>query len=526
MYYYIYSIFEKKTSMPENYFIYRFKEFDNDKFIELYRESCTKTFILDYSESYNDINIPVSKEDQVQIKDLEPVKIPVKPRKPLQSEEKITWKGMFLCHAIIYRCSTNEHGHAPVNAEILKAVLGPDYRNMLDVLIQMNLIERIHYENAPDYLAGYYSTNYQLLHKTELFQTSNRTIIKYIEKLKSLLKNYYQYKEKQLEDLYGARFKENYMKSLNMVKIKDKEGLQSYVREQIKQNPDKRNYYNYVIDYISRGHYSIFNIDKSRRIYHVLTSLQRELKQYLNIKYQIDARNSHPVLFIYFIFNYKNISISSSNSIINFILSKKEEIETQSNHYVGKYLYNELKNNNIELDEITKLSPDELAYIYMTSTGQFWDEFLARHTEVDRNELKQIMFAEVFYSNKVGLAWKKFGKEFAGEYPSVYKLIARWKNPAKDKKISSYIKENDIHADKETASLSVAMMKLESVIFHDILSNLYAKRIRAVHIHDAVIVPETKGNINITSEKLVEIMRNCYAKYGLVPSFSIDFREI
>lgn len=69
-------------------------------------------------------------------------------------------------------------------------------------------------------------------------------------------------------------------------------------------------------------------------------------------------------------------------------------------------------------------------------------------------------------------------------------------------------------------------MKLESVIFHDILSNLYAKRIRAVHIHDAVIVPETKGNINITSEKLVEIMRNCYAKYGLVPSFSIDFREI
>ena len=55
--------------MPENYFIYRFKEFDNDKFIELYRESCTKTFILDYSESYNDINIPVSKEDQVQIND-------------------------------------------------------------------------------------------------------------------------------------------------------------------------------------------------------------------------------------------------------------------------------------------------------------------------------------------------------------------------------------------------------------------------------------------------------------------------
>ena len=106
------------------------------------------------------------------------------------------------------------------------------------------------------------------------------------------------------------------------VKIKDKEGIQSYVREQIKQNPDKRNYYNYVIDYISRGHYSIFNIDKSRRIYHVLTSLQRELKQYLNIKYQIDARNSHPVLFIYFIFNYKNISISSSNNIINLILRK------------------------------------------------------------------------------------------------------------------------------------------------------------------------------------------------------------
>ena len=56
--------------MPEKYFMYRFKEFDNDKFIKLYRESCARNYILDYSECYNDINIPVSKEDQVQIKDL------------------------------------------------------------------------------------------------------------------------------------------------------------------------------------------------------------------------------------------------------------------------------------------------------------------------------------------------------------------------------------------------------------------------------------------------------------------------
>ena len=71
----------------------------------------------------------------------------------------------------------------------------------------------------------------------------------------------------------------------------------------------------------------------------------------------------------------------------------------------------------------------------------------------------------------------------------------------------------------ETALPNV-MMSLESDIFRDILKSLYRKRIPAVHIHDAIVIPCSKSLIE--EQKVEDVMRAVYKKFGLHPTLSID----
>ena len=64
------------------------------------------------------------------------------------------------------------------------------------------------------------------------------------------------------------------------------------------------------------------------------------------------------------------------------------------------------------------------------------------------------------------------------------------------------------------------MMSLESEIFREILKSLFRKRISAVHIHDAIVLPSSKAQIE--EQKVEDVMRTVYKNYGLHPTFSID----
>jgi hypothetical protein len=126
------------------------------------------------------------------------------------------------------------------------------------------------------------------------------------------------------------------------------------------------------------------------------------------------------------------------------------------------------------------------------------------------------------------IAGKPFAKEFKRQYPNVYSLILRWKEPLNyvdTKAILSewgMIDEGMAYMNKPETALPNLMMRLESVIFRDILKSLFAKRICAVHIHDAIVVPTIKSTEKVDANLIVDVMRNAYKKQGLYPSFKVE----
>ena len=119
-------------------------------------------------------------------------------------------------------------------------------------------------------------------------------------------------------------------------------------------------------------------------------------------------------------------------------------------------------------------------------------------------------------------------KEFKAQYPNVYGLIERWKEPLKHDDLKNcllarnkavLLDGNAYTKDQETALPNI-MMDLESEIFREVLKSLYRKRFPAVHIHDAVVIPDTRAQVDV--EKVESVMHDVYMKFGLHPTFSVD----
>ena len=454
-----------------------------------------------------------------------------KPRKPLNDDTRILNKAIYLVHTIAYRQATNREENvegASIQYAILQRTIGEDVYELLRSLQQLGYIEI-----DGKYIVGTSSKHYKVLDNITTTHCSNHTIKKYINKTKELLKDAVlkRMTTPEFRAEYGDFFAETYIKNLNKFKIKDENGFNKYINEQIALQPTKESYYNFIKESF-KSDLKIYSIDGNSRIYHLLTSLERELKQFINIRFSLDCKNSHPLLFNYFIFNAKGISIELSYLIssILFNIDYSFIYSISNNHYDIEKLCNILINNNIEKSIIAKFTPDELLYIYKTTKGLFWDDILTEHQGegYDRAEIKQKMFAEVFYSKTPKIAWKEFAKEFKAQYPNVYGLIERWKEPLKHDDLKNCLLARNkavlldgkaYTKDQETALPNI-MMDLESEIFRELLKSLYRKRFPAVHIHDAVVIPDTRAQVDV--EKVESVMRDVYKKFGLHPTFSVD----
>lgn len=478
-----------------------------------------------------------------------------KPRAPLKDDTKILNKAKFLVHTIAYRQLTNREQDvegATVKMSVLQDILGADAFELMEALISCGYITR-----SPIYQVGVSARRYTAIGTISKEPCFNATIRGYIEKSKTILKDLVieRLSSKSFTDEYGAGFAERYIKNLNRFQIKDKEGFDAYAKDQISTNPDTEAYYDYIRTAF-KDKLRIYSIDANNRIYHILTSLKRELKQFINIRYSIDCSNSHPLLFNYFIFLSKQISPSISYSISSelnkhkdLIILSKDYSHPYSNAYfvsnnsdlgaiVDNIYYNTRKLRNILIDSginkviIDKFEDDELLYVWKTTCGIFWDDTLKAHEEqgLSRSEIKQKMFAEVFYSKTTRDEWKKFGQEFKAQYPNVYDLILRWKAPLSSPDTKAVLLRrnkavkmgNRAWMEDETTALPNIMMDLESVIFRDILQALFRKRICAVHIHDAIVVPEVTSTVNLDPETICCIMREAYKRFGLCPTLKVE----
>ena len=489
--------------------IYQFADFNYDEFL--------KQFLFEISEhTTEDWSQP-----QINLDDtLSPCGIIYhKAKRGVKKPDIIRCKIQYLQHLVIRRAhSKKDLGAFRLSSQILRAVIGDEYKTMLSVLIRMGHLVHGDGRNGNSvgeyyyYQVGMYSTIYSLPENIgfEKVTTSNARVLKYLQKECEQIQLYRQnVLQPLISNRFGPDFQKRYEISLSKIHIANKQGFQAFVEQRLEEKPEGRLYYEYIREGLEEKQKHIQKIDAAGRIYHILTNAKREVKQYLNIAISADCKNSHPMLFNFFIFRSHGINYEDAYQISLAMHS----IENASQ--LRKSLSKLVASNLLDLFKY-----DELKYIYETSTGQFWDNIVKHFPEYDRAQVKDKMFAEVFYSkNHQVKGYQIFGRKFQKQFPNVMRLIKAWKMQENREWIDAYMTKNKLSYDKPEAALSIAMMNLEARIFREVLRRMYRKRWRAFHIHDCIIVPQTTGKNQPTRDEVIGIMRDVYKECGLLPTF-------
>jgi len=463
-----------------------------------------------------------------------------------QSDARLMEKATYLMDEVIYRSVLYAEDKpevplkATMNASLMKEIVGRDYVPILEAFTALHYIEEAEAHDIGEakmykVIDGIEEVDCprEIERKLKEYQMKTKdrlTIIRKEEQVKSMTRALKR-TDPGATEMQATSFLKRYIAGLNKIKIADEPGLNRKIADLMSHiDPEHKEQTRIYYDYINRTlreEKDIYEIDAQGRMYHFLTSLKRELKYYLSISFSLDCKNSHPLLFNHILFISHNVDGTTSHKLSCLLHQLYFSLCSTDNfigiyHYDGKYIRKYLIDNGVRETLLADFADDELEYIYETSTGLFWDGICLEHPEYDRTDIKQKMFAEVFYSNTTRLVYKEYGKMFKERYPSVYREIVRWKTPEKYPYIQRYLDENDVRPAKPTASLSVALMSLESRIFTAVLASLYRKRYYAVHIHDCIVIPETGNKHQPTREEVERLLMKEYAKYGLVPTLKAE----
>lgn len=415
----------------------------------------------------------------------------VKEAKPAPRRAILYNKYRFLIHEIIMRCRASKSNKARLRYSCYVSVLGKVFGDMLYTLNDMNIITV-----TTTFTMGKSSRKITLNDwNIDFIEEGNLVIIDY---LKRIDEEYRKSLDEKISSLNKPTFLKSYNQCLSKIELNNKDGAIKYI-EGIKSSlKSEHSYYYYMsrIEDFDKKNLSISNIDGNGRIYHYLTNLPKSLKQFFNIRWQLDIANSHPLLFSFYLINHFNIS----KEIIEYL---NNNIDNSIDHNKGKQLRKLLKDNNIEVQDVKELPNDVLYYIYSVMKGRFWDDFVEVFKTMERGEVKATLFREVFYSHSTTTRNRAYAKEFAKVYPNVWHFIRSMKKEAK-------------------GNLPHKMMRLESKLFANILEQCYVKGWCVVSIHDAIVVLDVEENSSLNTDELQGIMAKAYEKYGLFPTIKID----
>lgn len=398
--------------------------------------------------------------------------------KPKPSKAILKQKYQYMLHLIITRCKYHQGGICYLNAQFYRDhIFNDHFSDMLATLSRLSII------SLGIYVPKKHSTTICLLDWNIGFRTVyNKKFLKWEQALK---------KWKPTPKYEPNKFTDHYNDCLKSLRLTDKEGAQKYISDNLKnKSTHKYHYYSACVNDFNADKMGIYNIDEQGRIYHFLTSLPKELRQYYNIKYELDVANSHPLLINYNLINYYNIN----NNILLLLYSNSIY------HYDGEYLCKLLKDNNIEINDIPI---DVIEYIAKTQHGKFYDDFIGEFSDIERNEIKKKVFSQVFYSHVDDVYVTKFCKAFKKRYPNVWKVIYKLKEKTDDK-------------------LPHAMMKNESILFRPILIECWRRGWKVVNLHDALIVFDVKENETVGVEELKSIIKAVYNKHNLYPTVKLE----
>lgn len=439
-----------------------------------------------------------------------------------------------LIHQLYLRHTSTETGEIIMSSEILQKVYR-NYNFMLDALTFKLIIYRTS-DSVGKFARDVFYMNEDIEKKFKYVDCKNRIVLEDIEKIKKEFNKIHVLQIEKAKVKTSPKFIDDYNKSLKIYHLENYDEAQKVIENNTFKSNHSKLYYQNIIDKIKNNKIKeIERADSNGRIYHIVTQTPKLLRNYSNIKYIIDTKNSHPLLFNYYIleyyFNYKNINIENNNFknnncffyyyfsdfIFNNIYNK------DNNHYFSSNLCNYLNVSGIGSNTIAiakKIPADVWAYLSSTTHGKLWDEINEANPEFTRTEIKVEMFSSLFYSYAKNITKKKvYAKAFQDKYPTVSKIIRHYKRTFHAQCVAQEQTMIKNGRDKDKIQLAHKLMQLESFIFTEILTRLYKKRtFRGVAIHDAIaIFDETT-----TPDEVIKIMEKVYYEIGLYPTFSIE----
>ena len=431
-------------------------------------------------------------------------------------QERKIYEGIeMLIHFIAKQQITNSEekeneyklGLAEINYDIADKVIGDVFQDVITFLRETDIIRIAKgYEVGKKSFAYIVNPSYTI----EKWYTELAYPAKFYERLTRAVNQQY---ERILASLPEPEkeFRKAYDKNLNKVKVTNIEALERYVKDYDYRylediidkkhggiihskgeiNEYKKISYGYSLEAYLKKKHQVYNWDEYGRIHHFITNSPKGYRDYLNIWFHIDVHNCQPLLFASLIYEYYGISrkvieyISESyNDFINGVSDYHERIVCEYHNKAFNYHY-ETRNdcnvlNSSELDEIKKniatIPIDVLEYIHLVMSGKLWD-VLATTLGMKRDDVKGIMFGELFYSNAKGIMpWQTHAKVFQEHFPNVSKAIVSIRN--------SHPK----------SWLPLEMQRRESKIMRKVLWRLMQRGYDVVSIHDAILMLDTDNN--------------------------------
>lgn len=421
------------------------------------------------------------------------VPVEVKEGKPAPRRAILEHKYKFLIHEIITRCIGNKEGKTHLSSANYVSVLGKPFMDMLYTLDEMKIIFV-----SDTWEIGKSSRSIYLLDwNINFVDDGNIQVLKYVKGIKDIQT---EYTKKNLVKQNDSEFAKSYNGCLAKLSLKQKDEALAYIESQRSEYKNEQQYWYYRsrVDGFDGNNLTIIKVDQNHRIYHFLTNLPSTLRRFFNIRYYLDIANCHPLLFSFFLI--KKYGISKD------IVYKLKEIDKGHIHRVykdGKQLRKTLCGKGIAVPHAKDLPHDVLLYIYMTMTGQFWDYFMEVFNDMDRGEVKEKLFGEVFYSHSTISRGKTYAKKFVEVYPHVWSVIRQMKKDVRD-------------------SLPNKMMKFESKLMWAILGHCFEQSWCVINLHDAIVVLDVPENESLTVEAVEEVMMDVYAKCGLMPTIKVE----
>ena len=401
-------------------------------------------------------------------------------------------KYKFLIHDIIMRCRASKDNSVQLNYARYVSVLGKVFGDMLHTLHDLRIINL-----SNTYTMGKSSRHISLNDwNIDFVEDGNFKVIEYADRLR---KKYLELMKKYTSVGDNSIFIKRYNECLSKLELVNKTEALEYIegRKASFESEHGYHYYKSRIEDFNKGDLLVSSIDPNGRIYHYLTNLPKPLKRFVNIKWQLDIANCHPLLFSYYLIKDYHIN----RDIIKFFNSLQYK-DISEYHNKGKQLRKLLKINNIEIQDTKALPNDVLEYVFVTMKGKLWDNF-AELFNIDRDIVKSTMFHEVYYGYSITTRNREHAKHFAQIYPNVWHVIRKMKKESKE-------------------SLANRFMSFESKIMSSILRRCYERNMCVVSIHDAIIVLNVPENEHLNIDELKGIMSEEYARCGLYPTISIE----